>query len=95
MIALKGHLLVEERINILLKEELPNPKPDSSFAPGKGRGEDYAPLASSRGPCFPIPAEVGASTRAAFTQRSNSTVRSITYAVFEAGHCGITQTTLC
>jgi hypothetical protein len=26
LIALKGHLLVEERINILLKEELPNPK---------------------------------------------------------------------
>ena len=41
-------------------------------------GEDYARLANSCGPCFPIPAEVGASTRAAFTQRSNSTVRSIT-----------------
>ena len=57
MIALKGHLLVEERINILLKKELPNPKTLARVATTPSQSvNDTNPIPAqliSMSPCAP------------------------------------------
>jgi hypothetical protein len=57
LIALNGHLLVEERINILLKKELPNPKTLARVATTPSQSvNDTNPIPAqliSMSPCAP------------------------------------------